>query len=68
MKTFTKIVLLILFLTVLTTILNISGEVIVNNIPYRIVAFIGGYRIGYLVDKFFDWNFEDTSIPQPNNF
>lgn len=68
MKTFTIFILFILFLIVFTVILHISGEVIVNNIPYRIVAFIGGYRIGYVVTNFFEWNFKDTSIPQPNNF
>jgi hypothetical protein len=68
MKGFTMLTMYVLFLTLFTIILHVSGEVIVNNIPYRILAFIGGYRIGYLVDKFFDWNFEDTSIPQPNDF
>lgn len=64
MKHITFLILMILLLVILL----ISGEIIINNIPYRIIVYIGSYRVGQLLEEFLRWNFEDTSIPQPNNF
>lgn len=68
MKGFTKFIMYVLFLILLIIIINISGEVVVNNIPYRIIGFIGGWTIGDKVWNFIEWNFKDTNTPQPNSF
>ena len=64
MKLITFLILMVLFLAILIA----SGEVIINNIPYRIIVYIGSYRIGQWLEEFLDWNFKDISIPQSNNF